>query len=363
LRFFKSVVQGVKQNWFWLKWFVALSLLGCLFYSTRVQLVELWVRRPNWPDLAIALLIVGASILLTFYRWYLLVWAQEFPFTVRDAMRLGIVGYACNFVMPGSAGGDIVKAGMIAAEQNSRKLVAAATVLLDRILGVLALFMVGSLATFFQPMSLLKNHVAQVYLAVLWTGAVGGIVGLAILLHPAVPRSRLMQWMVRLPKVGPTIGGLVNAVLLYQARRRVLVVAVLISIAGHFGMLSGFYFCAKAVQAGPATPGYWAHLLLVPGAEVGAVFIPVPAGLGAFEGLMAKGYQIANEAAGSPVTAEAAAAAGVATTLAYRVTTIVIAIIGAPYYFMSRREIERALRAKEDSEPEPEPKMEPDAPA
>jgi hypothetical protein len=77
--------------------------------------------------------------------------------------------------------------------------------------------------------------------------------------------------------------------------------------------------------------------------------------LGAFEGLMAKGYQIANEAAGSPVTAEAAAAAGVATTLAYRVTTIVIAIIGAPYYFMSRREIERALREKEDPEPDPEP--------
>ena len=59
---------------------------------------------------------------------------------------------------------------------------------------------------------------------------------------------------------------------------------------------------------------------------------------------MAKGYQVANEAAGLPVTAEAAAAAGVATTLAYRVTTIVVALIGALYYFMSRREIERALR-------------------
>jgi hypothetical protein len=361
VRVLKLLIQGLKQNWFWLKWLIALSLLGYLFYSSRVQLVELWVRRPNWSDLAIALLIVGASILLTFYRWYLLVWAQEFPFTVRDAMRLGIVGYACNFVMPGSAGGDIVKAGMIATEQKSRKLVAASTVLLDRILGVLALFMVGSLATFFQPASLLKNHVAQIYLAVLWTGALGGIVGLTILLHPAVPRSRLMQWMVRLRWIGPMIGGLVNGVLLYQTRRRVLVFAVLISIVGHFGMLSGFYFCAKAVQAGPATPGYWAHLLLVPGAEVGAVFIPVPAGLGTFEGLMAKGYQVANEAAGSPVTAEAAAAAGVATTLAYRVTTIVVALIGAPYYFMSRREIERALR--ENKEPDVGSSPDPGKPA
>ena len=210
--FFKLVIQALKQNWFWLKWLVALSLLGYLFYSSRVQLQEFWVRRPNWSDLAIALLIVGASILLTFYRWYLLVWAQEFPFTVRDAMRLGIVGYACNFVRPGSAGGDIVKAGMIAAEQKSRKLVAASTVLLDRILGVFwRSSWSGRLATFFQPAALLKNPVAKIYLAVLWTGAIGGIVGLAVLLHPAVPRSRLMQWMVRLPKIGPAIGGLVNA--------------------------------------------------------------------------------------------------------------------------------------------------------
>ena len=85
-------------------------------------------------------------------------------------------------------------------------------------------------------------------------------------------------------------GGVVNAVLLYQSRRRVLVFCVIISIAGHFGMLSGFYFCSRAVQAGPAAPGYWGHFLLIPGAEVGAVFIPVPAGFGAFEGLVARSY-------------------------------------------------------------------------
>jgi hypothetical protein len=225
-------------------------------------------------------------------------------------------------------------------------------VLLDRILGVLALFMVGALATFLQPTGLLKHPVAQAYLIILWSGALGGIVGLAILMHPAIPRSRLMQWLVRLPKIGTAISSLVNAVLLYQSRRRVLVLAVLISIVGHFGMLTGFYFCAQAVQAGPATPGYWAHLLLIPGAEVGAVFVPVPAGLGALEGLMAKGYQLANEVAGSPVAADATAAAGVATTLAYRVTTIVIAGIAAIFYFVSRQEVDRALR--DNSNPEPD---------
>jgi hypothetical protein len=245
---------------------------------------------------------------------------------------------------PGSAGGDLIKAGLIATEQTSRKGIAAATVLLDRILGVLALFMVGSLSMFFQPPQLLQHPVVKTYLIVLWIGTVGGMIGLAMLLHPAVPRSSFMQWLVRLPKVGPMIGGLVNAVLLYQSRGRVLVFCVIISVAGHFGMLSGFYFCSRAVQAGPAGPGYWAHLLLIPGAEVGAVFIPVPGALGTFEALVSRCYEVANEAAGMPVPADAAEGAGVATALAYRVVTIVIAAIGAIYYFVSKREIDRALK-------------------
>jgi uncharacterized membrane protein YbhN (UPF0104 family) len=340
----KLAIRVLKENWFWLKWLVALSFLAYLFYAYHVQLANLLAQRPDWTQFSLAVLVVAASITLTFYRWYLLVWAQDFPFTVKDALRLSFIGYACNFIGPGAAGGDLIKAGLIATEQTSRKGIAAATVLLDRILGVLALFMVGAFSMFFQPPALLAHPVVKTYLAVLWIGTVGGAVGLLVVLHPAVPRSGAMRRLVRLPKVGPMIAGLVNAVLLYQSRRRVLVFCVIISIVGHFGMLSGFYFCSRAVQAGAAAPGYWGHLLLIPGAEVGAVFIPVPAGLGAFEGLVARSYQVANEAAGMPVPAAAAEGAGVATALAYRVVSMLIAAVGGAYYFAARSEIDRALK-------------------
>ena len=109
---------------------------------------------------------------------------------------------------------------MIAAEQPSRKGVAAATVLLDRILGVVALFMVGTLAMFFQDPRMLQNAVVKTCLILLWTGTAGSVVGLILMLHPAFPRSRLVKWLIGLPKVGNTIGGLINAVLLYQQRGR-----------------------------------------------------------------------------------------------------------------------------------------------
>jgi glycosyltransferase 2 family protein len=353
LRALKLVIQVFRQNWFWLKWLVALSLLGYLFYAYRDPLQDLLSKKPDWIDLTLALLVITAATLLTFYRWYLLVWAQDFPFTVKDAMRLSFIGFASNFVGPGAAGGDIVKAALIATEQRSRKVIAAATVLLDRVLGLLALFMVGAIAMFFQPPHLLTQPVVRTYLIVLWVGSFGGVVVVALLLHPAVPRSRFMRWMLRLPMVGPMIGALVNAVILYQSRGRVIVLCVVISIVSHFGMLSGFYFCAQAVQAGPAVPGYWAHLLLIPGAEVGAVFIPVPAGLGAMEGMVAQCYEISNQAAGMPVPADKARAAGIATSIAYRVVTMVIAVIGAVYYFASRREIDRALGSGDSGQPVP----------
>ncbi len=356
MRFLKLAIQAVRRSWSWLRWLVAAAVLSYLFYAYWGQIAKLLAQRPNWGYLVLALFIVAASIGTTFYRWYLLVWAQDFPFTMKDALRLSFIGYACNYLGPGATGGDIIRAGMIAMEQKSRKTVAAATVLLDRILGVQALFVVGAMTMFFQPPALLQQPVVQTYLIVLWAGTFGGIIGLAVLLHPAVPRSALMRRLVGLPKVGTLIGSLVNSVLLYQSRGRVLVFCVLISVVGHIGMLSGFYFCALAVKAGPAAPGYWEHLLLIPGAELAAVFIPVPGAIGTMEGLVARCYELANQAAGMPVPAAAAAGAGVATALAYRIITLVIAPIGAVYYFSSRREIDQALEAGKGG-------AEPDAPS
>jgi glycosyltransferase 2 family protein len=348
LSFWRAAYQQLKKNWNWLKWPVALFLLSYLFYSNRQALANLAQRPIDWLYLVLAFVLCTAAMMLTFYRWYLLVWAQDFPFTIRDALRLGYIGYLCGYVAPGSAGGDLVKAAMIAHEQKSRKGVAAATVLLDRILGVLALFMVGALATFFQDPRLLQNGVIRTCVALLWAGSAGGILGLIVMLHPAFPRSRILMRLVRLPKVGSLIGGLVNAVLLYQQRRAVLVATVLISIVGHFGTLSSFYYCALAINAGNAAPGYWTQLLLIPIAELFAFIVPVPGGIGVLEGAVGECYALAIKALGVVgVTAAQASGAGVAAALANRVATVIIVAIGAAYYMTARREIGQALTEQE----------------
>ena len=127
-------------------------------------------------------------------------------------------------------------------------------------------------------------------------------------------------------------------------------------------MLSCFFLCSRSLQLGDAAPGYWAHLLLIPGAELFGALPFTPGGVGTLEGAVGFCYWIANEtldlqrtealAAGfftalrlfflSGVRTEAAAA-GVFTALGYRVITFVIAAVGAGYYWTARREISSVL--------------------
>ena len=50
-------------------------------------------------------------------------------------MRIGLIGFFYNSVLPGSVGGDIIKAAAIAREQ-SRRTIAVATVIMDRVIAL-----------------------------------------------------------------------------------------------------------------------------------------------------------------------------------------------------------------------------------
>jgi len=103
-------------------------------------------------------------------------------------------------------------------------------------------------------------------------------------MHPKILMWSWVQRLTQIKFVGPPLGDIINGMMQYQARPRVLVGAIIISIFGHFGMLSAFFFCSLALQFGSAAPDYWTHLMLIPGAEVASVFVPVPGGVGALEG-------------------------------------------------------------------------------
>ncbi len=92
-------------------------------------------REKHWGYYGLAAICAATSITVTFVRWYFLVRAQDLPFTLRDALRLGLVGNFFNIFLPGSVGGDLLKAAFLAREQE-RRTVAVSTVLIDRGVGL-----------------------------------------------------------------------------------------------------------------------------------------------------------------------------------------------------------------------------------
>src|SRR4029077_15359906 len=141
-----------------------------LYYTNEKALAQIAAAPKNWNYALLAFALIGGSTLITFGRWYLLVRAQQFPFRLRDAIRYGFVGLVTNYIAPGSAGGDLFKAVLLARNQTSRRYAAFATVILDRILGLLALFLVGVVATLL-PHDFADSPEVKANTALLWIGS------------------------------------------------------------------------------------------------------------------------------------------------------------------------------------------------
>src|SRR5262245_27483918 len=100
---------------------------------------RLWNEPKNWSMLAIAAALKLTAIMITFVRWFFLVRALNLPFRLRDAFRLGFLGYLFNLIAPGAVGGDLFKAVFIAREQPGRRGAAISSVIVDRLIGLYAL--------------------------------------------------------------------------------------------------------------------------------------------------------------------------------------------------------------------------------
>jgi len=321
----------------WLKWPLAFGLLFALIQLNWDGVSNLSQRKIHWPLLLAAVGVRFGSLCFTFLRWWLLVTGIGLPFRIGDAFRLGLLGEAFNSMGPGSAGGDLVKAGLLVKDHPSHRASAMATVLLDRVLGLWALFFVGALASLIPAASKLSPEMQwAVYL--LWIVSITGLMGIMLLLIPRVTHSQVMHWMTTWRGIGQIVRELMTSVALYQGRPQAIAMAASLSLLGHIGFLTTFFLCAVAVHGDQQIPSYVDHLIGIPCPEALSAVIPTPGGLGALEWAIAWFYQQHQQIVDPYSTTElleVANANGLLTALAYRVSAIPIAILGIAFYFTS----------------------------
>lgn len=143
------------------------------------------VRQTNPWGLGLAGLLYLVALLACCVRWYCLL-APTHPQPFRQVLRWFLIGAFFNTLLPTTIGGDVVRiqhAGRAIGSWSH----AAATVLLDRVSGFVAMFSIGVVAT---AAALPRIHDPLILQGVL------GLAGLFTLLLGGLVSPRLLRWMI-----------------------------------------------------------------------------------------------------------------------------------------------------------------------
>jgi uncharacterized membrane protein YbhN (UPF0104 family) len=300
---------------------------------------NLMARSKNWLVLCLALVACSSAVLLTLVRWHYLVRALDIPFTRKEALRLGFLGYLFNLAPMGIVGGDLLKAVMLARHQRNRQPEAVASVGVDRLIGLYMLFVVASVAILATRYWDSPHTTIQLLCrAVLCLTGIGtGIIVLVLL--PGVTHTWLTRHLVRIPYVGRGAWRLVDAVWMYRRKHVVLILSALISAAVHSLFTVGVYLIAMGLY--DPVPSLRMHFVFSPlSAATGVLPLPV----GPFEYVLDRLYLYAPMAGGAKMIA----GQGLVVALGYRLITVLIAAVGICYYLASRQEVAGVLQDVEE---------------
>ena len=122
---------------------VSVALLA--FLLSRIDTARLWAnaRQASVPWLAIALAVYLSTVLCSVWRWWLLLEAQDVDVVPRQLFNSYLVALFFNNLLPSNIGGDVVRISDTARLARSKTL-ATTVVLLDRVMGVMALVLVAA---------------------------------------------------------------------------------------------------------------------------------------------------------------------------------------------------------------------------
>jgi uncharacterized protein (TIRG00374 family) len=284
----------------------------------------------HFTAFVLALLICLSGVLLTLVRWYVLVRAQDLPFSLSNAIRLGLVGFFLSTFLPGSVGGDIIKAAFIA-KQQSRRTVAVSTVLIDRGVGLWGLcWLVAILGGVFWSCGFFEGPTAStLHSIVLFSAFICAATCLVWFLLGFLPEWRAQRFarrLTRIPKLGHSIAEFWRAIWMYRNQRRSIALALGMSLIGHVGFVLTFYFASLTLQASNEIPTVAEHFMIVPvGMAIQAGF-PTPGGIGGGDYAYGALYQMI----GYP------SANGVLGSLVKNVVTWMLALVGYLVYLRLR---------------------------
>lgn len=228
------------------------------------------------PAVGLVLLLLGAAVVLTAWRWQRLVGALDLLLPFAQAVRLSFVGLFFNIAVPGATGGDVVKA-FYTARVLGAPTRAVVSVFVDRVLGLFALVLLAGGAVLLAPPHAAYATPARLVVGCLAAAVAGGAVVLSRRLRRALGLTALAR---RLP-FGHVWTEIDAALRLYRGRPLEVAIAIALSLGNHVGIVAGAWLLAGAL--GIHDLGFAPLLVVVPLATLVSAVPLLPGGWGVGE--------------------------------------------------------------------------------
>ncbi len=195
-----------------------------------------------------------AALLLGGFRWYLLLKGSGITTPFYMILKLQLIGFFFNTTMPGAVSGDIIKAIYIVKHQNqSKKTPAMLSVLLDRIVGLIGLFLMGLLACLFNFTILWSHAATKSLMSFLFFIILGVCVFLTVVYSPHADEkdpfirifSAKLPGFVKIKQIYMSLRG-------YRKKPYVILVTIALSVLIQSIFLFYMNYCYELVnQTGP----------------------------------------------------------------------------------------------------------------
>lgn len=295
---------------------VGITVLGLAYVLWKIppNLILQVLQEASWDWVLVAFLLVVASLFLRAYRWLILLRGLSARVPYIRLVELYFAGNFFNAFLPSGFGGDAVR--IFEAARDVPVNVATGTVIVDRITGLLMLFVMALLTLPFRP-----EDFSPVLTWLILISCLAGLTAGFILLEGSVIR-RLGS---RLPKqLSPVGDGPVAQVMqaVQGCGRKAIAGALAVSAVFNLMLVAWWYAAGRAL--GYQIP-YTHYLLVVPLLSM-ALLIPSIGGLGVRELLAPYLFSSANLDSGE------AAAQAVALSLLVFIIMRLGSLLGAPVY-------------------------------
>lgn len=321
---------------------LAIGILAYLILQARDGFTRISERTLSWPFLVGAFAFSIATALLSFLRWHILIRALNINIRLIDSLSLGAFGFAMNFVSPGSVGGDFFKAVFLAHGQPGQRTEAVASVVADRVLGLLTMLTVASVGILATDLLHAELGWLQVLSETILTTTAFGWVGFTLFLFvDALSGPGIVAIAERLPWVGKIAARLLGSAHLYRHRVPMLAAAFIVSAIMVLCFITSFYLVARGL--GISAPPWSEHVVIVPMAGVAGAIPLTPNGLGSMEFTVEKLYLA------MPGGAAVIPGDGTFAALGRRLTDIAVALIGLSFYLSHKREVREVFAEAEEA--------------